>query len=94
MKGDSNVIWIVVGLILAIIILVLIISPLLRGQKTIMGTVGESDLRNCCPNYLASGRSSDALCHVPEDVDPTGQISVGDLCEDLGRPRECDPCGG
>ena len=100
MKGDGNVIWIVVGLVLAIIILVLIISPLLRGEKTLRTTVGEADLRNCCSNYLAAGSKSDAtVCRVPKEVDsdtttPEGQVTLEKLCENLGRPRNCNPCGG
>lgn len=90
MKGDGNVIWIAIGLILAIIILVLILSPLLSGQKTVSGTLSEANLKACCSNYLASQKiAANTVCNVADK-----QIPLQTLCSQVRGTTDCDPCGG
>ncbi len=95
MKGLGHVIWVMITLVLAIIVLVLVIAPVIRGQQSLQTVVGETDYRNCCANFRAANENVDGtICSVPESVDSDGKMSLLDLCSELGKQREyCNPCG-
>lgn len=90
MKGVSKVIWISIAIILGVIVLVLIITPLLRAQGILSISVSETDLRNCCSNFRASGNvHDDTWCSIPGSDEP---MLLTKLCQEVRGNQYCDPC--
>lgn len=87
MKGESQVIWIIVFLIMALIILVIMTSTIMKGKDTADVTYSQVDLINCCDNCRARSTFS------PSIQCPTGQgsVSLGELFESQGY-TDYDSC--
>lgn len=97
MRGlaTSTVILLIIGLV----VLVIAITMLVRGQSQVGVTLGQADLRNCCLNYCST-KSLATACRVAKASDddkndgiapdgnaesnPDGYYKLSNLCTKVG----------
>jgi len=92
MRGLSNIVWIVVALLIAMIVLVVIIPLISRAQTAAGLTVSETDWLQCCSNYCGSGQIvGGTVCNVGGKSVPLSELctalkKTGDACPPTAHP--------
>jgi hypothetical protein len=87
----------VILLIIGLIVLVIAITMLVRGQSAVGVSLGQADLRNCCINYCSrsSGAGASSIgCSVPKQTDtdktftgtnePDGKMRLSEIINKVG----------
>ncbi|MBU3897118.1 MAG: hypothetical protein KJ697_04265 [Nanoarchaeota archaeon] len=94
MKGASNVIWIVVVTLLALVVLIVLVGPIVQGGDTAKDQLSMSDAINCCNSCWAANPDGNIGGEVkcPVAGSETSPLTgTGGLCKKV-LGKECEYC--